>query len=352
MIKSLELTNFTCFDENKFEFSSGINVIIGKNGTGKTHILKVIAALVAANEEFGHTTSQSKERLESIIAERLVGYFRPEQLGRLTRRQQGRVSSKVSLDIDGQPLSFSFSGNSKTNVKLDQLPNLTQISSLYLPPREMFSLFEGFLGLNAKRELAFDETYVKLAEALDGPILRGARYDEIKKLISPLETALQAKAIKENGRFYLKEKNNLLEAHLVAEGLRKIASIMYLITNGSLKPTNNSILFWDEPESNLNPKLITVVCDLLMQLASANVQIFIATHDYLLTHQLSLYSEYKDKKTPPMKFFCLEKEEDKGAIVETGTTLAEIDNNPILNEYAAFYDLEQSFFDKSIQNAK
>ena len=97
--------------------------------------------------------------------------------------------------------SFSFSGNSKTSVKLEQSPSIAQVSSLYLPPREMFSLFEGFLGLNAQRELAFDETYVKLAEALDGPILRGSRYDEIKKLISPLEDALQAKAIKENGRF-------------------------------------------------------------------------------------------------------------------------------------------------------
>ncbi|MDZ7879708.1 MAG: AAA family ATPase [Saprospiraceae bacterium] len=40
MINSLEFTDFTCFDDNKFEFSSGINVFIGKNGTGKTHILK------------------------------------------------------------------------------------------------------------------------------------------------------------------------------------------------------------------------------------------------------------------------------------------------------------------------
>ena len=352
MIKSLEFIDFTCFDDNKFEFSSGINVFIGRNGTGKTHILKTIAATIAANDEFIHSTSQSKERFESIIAEKLVSYFRPEQLGRLARRQVGRVSSKVSLDIDGQLIAFSFSGNSKTSVKLEQSPNIAQISSLYLPPREMFSLFEGFLGLNAQRELAFDETYVKLAEALDSPILRGPRYDEIKKLISPLETAIQAKAIKENGRFYLKEKNQLLEAQLVAEGLRKIASVMYLITNGSLKPTNNSILFWDEPESNLNPLLITVVCDLLRQLAGDNVQIFIATHDYLLTHQLSLYSEYRDKNTPPMKFFCLEKQDENGVKVQTGSTLADIDNNPILNEYAAFYELEQSFFDKSIEKIK
>ena len=41
-IKRLELENFTCFGKVAMDFSPGINVFIGENGTGKTHLLKVL----------------------------------------------------------------------------------------------------------------------------------------------------------------------------------------------------------------------------------------------------------------------------------------------------------------------
>jgi len=40
------------------------------------------------------------------------------------------------------------------------------------------------------------------------------------------------------------------------------------------------------------------------------------------------------------------KKEDKGIMVEESETLAGIQNNPILEEYAAFYDLEQQFISR------
>jgi predicted ATPase len=353
MIKSLFLEDFTCFTDTKFEFCSGINVLIGQNGTGKTHILKILASILKANETSSFSLSQSKEKLESLLAENLVSYFKPEQLGRLTHRKQGRTSTNINLKIKNKNFSFSFSSNSKSNVKLDKYEELGNVSSLYLPPREMFSTYEGFESLVKNREVSFDATYVYLVEALKSLLLKGPRYEEIKKIIQPLEDVLGAKVIKKDGRFYLKDSSGMMEAHLVAEGLRKIASVMYLIANGTL--TKKSILFWDEPESNLNPKLIAVITKLLIQLSQNGVQIFIATHDYLLTHQLSLHAEYKDidmLDTPPIKFFCINKDSAKGSLVQSGNTLAEIDNNPILEEYAAFYDLERSYFDKSIKTDK
>jgi len=43
MIQSLRLTNIRCFENKKFEFAPGINLIIGPNGSGKTSILEGIA---------------------------------------------------------------------------------------------------------------------------------------------------------------------------------------------------------------------------------------------------------------------------------------------------------------------
>ncbi len=134
--------------------------------------------------------------------------------------------------------------------------------------------------------------------------------------------------------------------HLVAEGYRKIATLLYLLKNGSL--TKESILFWDEPEANLNPKLITQVVKVLQKLAASGMQIFIATHDYLLSHELSLLAEYPSDTNIDIKFFALHKPDRKaGVLVESGHTVAEIKHNPILEEFAAHYDRESALFYKS-----
>lgn len=43
MIKSVRLTNIRCFEDRTFEFSPGINLVVGPNGSGKTTILEALA---------------------------------------------------------------------------------------------------------------------------------------------------------------------------------------------------------------------------------------------------------------------------------------------------------------------
>lgn len=346
MIRSLTIAGFTCFENSKLEFDPHINILIGKNGTGKTHILKLIASILSSFDLLDKSSTNSKEKLENIIAEQLVAFFRPEQLGRLVRRQQGRTAAKIQVSTTRTNLDFSFANNSKSSVKIEKADGLEKMNFLYLPPREMFSLYEGFLSLYDKREVSFDETYVRLVKALDAPLLKGRRFEEVADLVKPLEEELQASVIKENGRFYLKDQGGKLEAHLVAEGLRKISSIMYLILNGEL--TKNSILFWDEPEANLNPKLTSVVSTFLRKLSESGVQVFISTHDYLLIHQLSLETEYQKNQKTTTKFFCINKDTESTTI-EEGATLSAINNNPILDEFATYYDLEQSYFNNTLK---
>jgi len=95
-----------------------------------------------------------------------------------------------------------------------------------------------------------------------------------------------------------------MEAHLVSEGLRKLASLYRLIDNGSI--SQGSILFWDEPEASLNPRLIELIVELLIALVAHGVQVILASHDYLLTHQLSIRAEHG--RLPPgvgLRFFGL-----------------------------------------------
>lgn len=43
-ITKIELNNVTVFDQMSIPFCPGINVLIGENGLGKTHIMKLLYA--------------------------------------------------------------------------------------------------------------------------------------------------------------------------------------------------------------------------------------------------------------------------------------------------------------------
>ena len=340
MINSLYIKNFTHFSDNEFVFSEGINVFIGKNSMGKTHLLKVLAcSLKSLKENNGNT----KDRLENILTEKLLGYFKPEQLGRLVKRLQGRNKAEVAINIAGKKLSFNFATNTK-NINITQHEKIEIFNTLYIPPREIISVFEGFISLYQNREISFDETYYQLALVLDLPVLKGKRYQETQTLLKPLEEITNSSVVKENGRFYLQNLEGKIEMSLVAEGYRKIATLMYLIANGEI--SQNSILFWDEPEANLNPKLIKKMSELLLVLAQKGVQIFLASHDYLLTNLLSLAAEYQGNNEKNIKFFGLY-EQENNVVFDEGNTLHELSHNPILEEFTALYDLEQQYFNET-----
>ncbi|MDR1320515.1 MAG: ATP-binding protein, partial [Gracilibacteraceae bacterium] len=110
-----------------------------------------------------------------------------------------------------------------------------------------------------------------------------------------------------NDSFYTKKKNGeRIEFPLEAEGFRKFGLLWKLLKNGLFE--KGSILFWDEPEANINPELMSVLVDVLLELARNNVQIFIATHSEILANFFSVNMKKNDK----VMFYSLFK--DKGQI--------------------------------------
>lgn len=93
-----------------------------------------------------------------------------------------------------------------------------------------------------------------------------------------LEQIIAGKVTLENQKFYLKTQGVVgnIEMGLLAECYRKISTLLQLISNESL--SENTILFWDEPEANINPRMIPALKDMLVALAKMGVQIFITTH--------------------------------------------------------------------------
>lgn len=356
-IQRLELENFTCFSKATFDFSSGINVFIGENGTGKTHVLKALYAMVMKNPEFDFIKFQMNEQQQQgaeIGLSTLKNFTGIFQTPELSRDDTKEFKCKVDFDINHH-LYFKFSLiDNKLNFQFLPLPNKAklpfELNPLFIPCFEMLSWFKGFIPAYEMRENSFDWTYYQLAKALSPLPYRHNAIPDREILHDPLVEETKIIVSQVQGEFYIniQEKDSkLFNAKRVATGINKLAQMIYLIKNGSL--TKKTILFWDEPEVNLNPKYIKIVAKFLQTLAKNGVQIFVATHDYLLVHLLSLDAEYQQvTEAPPMRFFALTKGEN-GTEVESADTIAGITNNVLLDEYSAYSELEHQLFKKSMQ---
>lgn len=305
MLQSARFKNFTCLPNAQWEFASGVNVIVGENGVGKTHLLKAAYALLKVLADSKELT---KSALERAYADKLVAVFRPESLGRLTKRKQGRSRCEIALtmDDDAQSCHLGFATNAKTQVDVVHAPSKTlPRSPVYIPTRELVTLCPWFVSLYDNYHLEFEETWRDTVSLLGNPTLKGPRATEVAKLLAPLEEAMGGKVVvdSQSGRFYLNiPGEGRMEMPLVAEGLRKVAMLAHLISSGTL--LQQGFLFWDEPETNLNPKLIKTVAASIVAVARSGIQVFVATHSLFLLRELEML--LANSKAPvPQRWFSL-----------------------------------------------
>ena len=146
----------------------------------------------------------------------------------------------------------------------------------------------------------------------------------------PLEEALSAKVeLDKSGRFYMNVAGVDMEMHLVAEGLRKLAMIARLIATGSL--LDKGFLFWDEPESNLNPKVIKQMARTILHLCRSGCQVFVASHSLFLMRELDILLRIDEFKGIESQFIGLHRGED-GVDVRQGVTIDDIGHIDALQE--------------------
>lgn len=347
MIRSLHIRGFTLFREARLDFVPGINVVIGSNGTGKSHLLKLAYTVARWSREMAlRTTKQGrpdKATLQKELGGKLVRVFRPDQLGRLASRSQGRHRAEIEVAFTSRPragFKFSFATNSSTDVSLDAAPaEFLDEQAVFFPTKEMLSMFPGFTALYDNVAIEIDETYADLCRALDQPLLKGPRFKDIARVLAPLEDILGGSIRNENGRFYLVQKGSgKFEIPLVAEGFRKLGTVAYLLGNGTLSA--QSVLFWDEPETNLNPAYMREVVKMIVALAEHGTQVVLATHSLFMLRELSMA-----RTDVRRRFFALsEKSDDLSAAWEKrATAVKQVDSAEEIEPIAALEaEIEQN----------
>ena len=334
-IKKLRLEQFTAFQKAEFEFVSGVNVFIGANGTGKTHLLKLLYTLLFCN--------QDEKDLPNTV-EKLVRLFRPHdgQLGRLVRRRQGKGKCQVSCLRDGERVSIDFATGEKTRPLKGRWHQVRR--PVYIPVKEMLSMAPGFRSIYSQYDTQFEEIYADIIDLAYLPRLRRELDLKQQSLLDDVRNLAEGQIITEGESFFLKNAHGNMEITLVAEGLRKLALLSLLIQNGSLQ--KGTTLFWDEPEANLNPSMMPHVARVLLTLSKLGVQVFAATHSYSFLKEIELQRGVGDVA----RYFSLfTSNEQEGVQVAPADTYSAIEPNLIADEYTRIYEME---LDKALGGPK
>ncbi len=322
--ETLELRNFTAFSDAKFEFSKGVNAFIGENGAGKTHVLKALFAWqlsAVQNKTYGPNLWRDVYQVDS-----------ENSLVRLGDEDDGSASGQFGGNGWHKPfkrvLPSEFYERSGVRGSIEFLP--TPSRPVFIPAVDMMGHTRAFLSTYDLHNIDFDLTHRDIVGLLLSPEKR-----ELEKLTARdanyFHELIGGKLELDGERFYIETVSGRIPMPLIAEGIRRIATLFRLYQGGWLGP--GAVLFWDEPEVNLNPILMEQVVQIILDLARQDVQVFLATHSYVILKELDLQARVADK----VRFFSLETNAE-GTSVNDAKDFAQLQPNRILDEYGSLFD--------------
>ena len=300
MLDAITIQNFMGHDELTIKDIPSINVIIGKNDTGKTGLLKLLYATVKSLEVYSFKSNSPGVSYKKELADKLHDTFMPRKNGLGDLVQKG---SKDKLDVNitlsgnngkyRQSIYYSFGDRTEKSIStcidhVAPLPN-NLINALFVPAKEVLTAFNDIRNIRENfYGNGFDDTYLDLIKALSLETSQGRVATELSLVNKSLEDLFEGK-IEQTGQndqpFIFKRGKQQFAMQQTAEGIKKIGILTTLITNRQLG--KGTILFMDEPETALHPDAIRQMVEMLVAMSKAGVQIFIATHSYFVVKQLA-----------------------------------------------------------------
>lgn len=336
IIKKIKLENYTVFEDQQIEFCPGINIFIGENGTGKTHILKT---LYSACQSVSKKTSFSHKLVSTMLPD-------DYKISRLITRKQGNRNGLIRITAgereNGQDriLTATFHGKTKkweaeVSGEDGWEESFAGMSSIFIPAKEILSHSYNLNAASEMDNVRFDDTYLDIINAAKVDISVGRNSSAKDAMLKAAEKMTHGTVVYDVKRdeFYLKSGSSKQEFNLIAEGIRKMALLWQLIKNGTLE--SGSVLFWDEPEANINPTYIPIIVEILLELQRKGVQVFISTHDYMIAN----YFEVKKTEEDSILFHSLSHADMTGELqYGRASRFADLKENAIISAFNQLLD--------------
>ncbi|ANY62575.1 AAA family ATPase [Comamonas aquatica] len=346
-LASLSVENFVGFQQRlEWRDHASLNVIIGVNDTGKTHLLKLLYAMARSIEDYSKKQSGPEPKeLAELLASKLRWTFLPQkmELGRLVSRGAGnRFVAELRWNGNGR-LKFGFGRDTTvriTEIETNELGQLSGHKATFLPPKEILSIFDAIVATRESQEIAsFDDTYYDLVQDYRQPPTKGGWKEHIKRVFQHLEDVTGGGEVEmqADGSIMFRRGKETFNMHQTAEGIKKIGILSRLMRNRRLTPAGGCMLFVDEPEVNLHPQAIVLFADMLHEFAQSGVQVYLTTHSFYMLKRLEQLAR---KHKADYSLLDLRKL-DSGGVGGGVTRLKDgLPMNPIVEESLRLYEAD------------
>lgn len=331
-IENIKLKNFTVFKDLKVNFSKGINIITGENGTGKTQLLKAIYAdtQISKSKNIDDISKYFKSANvnDCFFVKQLKPLFLKVKASKINNKSDKHyLMGKLNLNING--IRSTFGSDDECSYEISYPSQ--EINCTFIPAKDMLTHSKGLVSMADKfNEFPFDKTLID--------IIKKASQWQLKEppkialnILPILERMMDGKVVIKNEEFYVKKNNGeMVNFAVEAEGLKKIGLLWQLLMNENI--TENSVLLWDEPEANINPKFIPDLVQILIELQKNGIQIFLTTHNYIFAK----YFEVKRSENDEIMYYSLYKTDD-GVKYESNINFGNLKNNTIMDTFIQLY---------------
>ena len=394
MIDKLSLKNFTVFSDCEIDFPPGVNVIIGGNGTGKTHLLKSLYCLLAWDRDLKQKKKLSKGEIGDAFYSLVKSQFsiKADTLESVVRRGSKGGASVAATLSDSSVMEFILGRRSKSAKPQGVMkPSPVHRPPVLIPTKEVMSFLEGVVAKDSSKKTIdriFDGSYLELFDLLKseptdrdklliesnpriGSLLpsicdaiggqfeidnglvtfNAGEYREhaIPRNIETAEDEDEGPSVPQLGAAvettFDRDKSKPILAQMSAEGHKKIGMLQYLLRNGSLVPGTTGALLWDEPEAHVNPRLMRMIAETILDLSRNGQQVILATHEYIFLKWFDLLEDAT--RQDQIRFHALKGDAVSGVTVESVDDYVGLTANGIEDTFTELYNKE---IDRSFGN--
>ncbi len=234
MLLNISLRQFRSYLDDSFEFSDGVNIIIGPNGSGKTNLMEAIL-LIASNKSY---------RLNNLnLIQHNKNWFK------ITAEDDKQLIRSLSYKLTNDTLEKKYTINEVSYIRL---PYLKTLPVILFEPNNL----NLFTGGPERRRLFFDELTEKINPGFDKII------NQYKRVLIQRNTLIKEKNFNKTNIFPWNIKLSELASQIVINRTKLINNLnleindIYHKISGSTK-YNTKILYHPTfPEDTYNTKIL------------------------------------------------------------------------------------------------
>ncbi len=335
MLRELEIEGVTVFPNKElFSFVPGMNIIVGGNGSGKSHLMKLCYAITRWMSEGGERELPELRGEEQRLLQQLQRVFGIHDIEELISQNSSNSSAHIRASMMGEgvpegcaKLNFSFrAGESASQLGIQQMPQrFVRENSIFIVPREQLSIYPYYVQAGKNYPALLDGASWGLCRALAQPSLDPHELSpELGCTLSLIEELLGGRIYRQQGKFYLQSKGQSpIQFNLIAEGFKRLGTLGLLLANGSVR--RGTVLFWDEPEMNINAAHLPDLVSIMLSLCRADVQVVLSTHSLFLLRELVIQLNEPQNAKLSRYYLGLEPTQGDGVRVSCGQELVELE---------------------------